>query len=127
MHDAVRDRYLSSDEADYLTHHVRRVPLRMTIALFDDVDPGKSIADVFGIGDSSDVSSHAAVFRRFVLATLVYHAVRAVRRQQGLANYGHALSTARAVAAARAREVSILGEHPRHRRGTGAARRPVNG
>lgn len=104
-------------------HYVRCVPFRMTIGLFDEVDPGMSIADFYGIGHSSDVTSHTAGFRRLVFAT--YHAVRAVRRQQGLQDCGHALGTARAVAAAHAREVCGFWPHPCHRRDTGALRRPV--
>lgn len=75
------------------------MPLRMTIGSML-VDPATSIADFSDLGDSGDVVSHTASYRRLLIATLAYHAVRAARRQHGLALFGRALSIARAVAAA---------------------------
>lgn len=73
--------------------------------LFDDADPGTSIVYYRGIGDSSDVSSHTTAFRRLLLATVAYHAMRAARRQLGPQDFAQALSTVRAVAAAHTSEV----------------------
>lgn len=67
-----------------LEHYVRRVPLRMTAGLFDDVDPAAPIADLGGTRDSSDVASHEAAFRTLLLATLAHHAVCAARWPDGV-------------------------------------------
>lgn len=66
MRDAVRDKcfFGCAVEEGCLEHCVRCVPLRMTIGLFDEVDPGTSIVDFYPIGHSSDVTSHTAGFRR---------------------------------------------------------------
>lgn len=69
MHDAVRGGCLfgCAAEADRLEHCVRCV------------DFGMSIADFYGIGGSSDVTSRSAGVW-ILLTTLAYHAVRAARR-----------------------------------------------
>lgn len=78
-------------EAYRLEHNVRCLPLCMTTGCFDSVDPGASIVDFCGIGDSSDATSHAEGFRRLSLAILAY-AARAAHRQHGTQSYGQALS-----------------------------------
>lgn len=49
----------------------------MLVGLFDDAHPGTHFVDFFGLGDSGDVVSHIAAFRRLIRATLSYYAVRA--------------------------------------------------
>lgn len=113
MHDSVRDGCLfgCAAAADRLEHYVRCVPLHMTVDLFDDAGTGTSISDVYGIGDASDVSSHTAAFRRLMLVTVAYHAVRAARRQLGPQDFEQAVSTARAEEAAQASEVHRFRPH----------------
>lgn len=49
----------------------------MVVALFDDVDPGTLVADLFGIGDSGVVESFPVVVHSLLLATLSHRAVQA--------------------------------------------------
>lgn len=97
----------------------------MTVGLFQDLDPGTSIADVYGITESSDVTSHATGFHRLLLANPAYRPVRAAHGQQGLRSYRHDVSAARTVAAAQARKLHFW-QHQLRKRGTGALRQPVH-
>lgn len=96
----------------------------MTIGLFDDIDPGASAADFYGLRESGDVVSHTASYSRLLHATLAYHAARAAWRQQDAMPYGRALTIAKAVAAMHSAIVSAFWPRappPRPRRDAPAA------
>lgn len=124
MHDGTRDMCLfgCAGQGDCLAHYLRCAPVRMTVGIFDESDPHTSVADFFGLGEAADVSDPPAAFRRLILATLGYHAVRAHRRQHGMPSALRAADTLRATVAAHIREVNRFWQLARTARSAGIAR-----